>query len=160
MAQQQEDPEIAEITRFLKTGALPDEPKKARLITFRARSMLIDEGVLYWMDEKANKRAVVPHHLRQQILEQAHGGRMAGHFAVKRTYQSLVKVWWWEGMYTDVKAYCSNCPQCAIVSGTGRAIRPLLHPIPVQKPFQIVGNGFAQNSCRKQPCGGFPGLLI
>lgn len=48
--------------------------------------------------------------------------------------------WWWEGMYSDTREHCKNCPQCAIVSGTtvGK-LRPPLRPIPVQRAFQIVG---------------------
>ena len=42
-------------------------------------------------------------------------------------------------MYTDVVKYCSNCPQCAIVNGSGRVNKPPLSPIPVQRPFQIMG---------------------
>ena len=42
-------------------------------------------------------------------------------------------------MYKDTMQYCRSCPQCAIVSGVGRNTRPPLHPIPVQRPFQILG---------------------
>ena len=42
-------------------------------------------------------------------------------------------------MYTDVLAYCKKCPECAVVTGAGRQHRPPLHPIPVQRPFQIIG---------------------
>ena len=42
-------------------------------------------------------------------------------------------------MYTDVYKYCRGCPQCATATGGGRKSKPLLHPIPVQRPFQIIG---------------------
>ena len=42
-------------------------------------------------------------------------------------------------MYTDVYKYCHGCPQCATATGGGRKSKPLLHPIPVQRPFQIIG---------------------
>ena len=42
-------------------------------------------------------------------------------------------------MYSDALHYARNCPECAIVSGGGQQHRPALHPIPVQRPFQIVG---------------------
>ena len=41
-------------------------------------------------------------------------------------------------VYSDVADYCANCPQCAIVNPSGRVNRPPLHPIPVQRVFQIV----------------------
>ena len=42
-------------------------------------------------------------------------------------------------MYTDVMNYVNNCPQRAIVEGTGRKQKPLLQPIFTELPFQIVG---------------------
>ena len=42
-------------------------------------------------------------------------------------------------MYTDVYEKVKSCPECAIVSGGGRKRKPPLHPIPVQRPFQIIG---------------------
>ena len=41
-------------------------------------------------------------------------------------------------MYKDCIDYCRNCVECA-VKGTGKLQRPPLHPIPVQRPFQILG---------------------
>ena len=42
-------------------------------------------------------------------------------------------------MYRDVTEHCSSCPQCAVVNTSGWVHQPLLQPIPVQGPFQIVG---------------------
>ena len=42
-------------------------------------------------------------------------------------------------MYCDTVKFCKSCPECAIVSGVGRRNKPPLCPIPVQRPFQIVG---------------------
>ena len=42
-------------------------------------------------------------------------------------------------MYRDIVNYTKNCPQCAIVTGTGRKQQPPMHSIPVDRPFQIVG---------------------
>ena len=42
-------------------------------------------------------------------------------------------------MYGATQQFVKNCLECAIVSGTGQHLPPLLHPIPVKHPFQIVG---------------------
>ena len=42
-------------------------------------------------------------------------------------------------MYTDAVEFCKSCPLCAIVSGGERHVKQPLHPIPMQKPFQIIG---------------------
>ena len=42
-------------------------------------------------------------------------------------------------MHRDCVQFARNCPECAIVSGGGKVAKPPLHPIPVARPFQIVG---------------------
>ena len=64
---------------------------------------------------------------------------MAGHFSGDKLYKTLVRHWWWTGMYSDVTKHCASCPQCAIVNGNKRINRPPLSPIPVQRSFQIIG---------------------
>ena len=68
-----------------------------------------------------------------------HRGVTGGHFSGKRTYNALAYHWWWEGMFVDAVKYAENCPECTIVTGTGRHNKPPLHPIPVSRPFQIIG---------------------
>ena len=63
---------------------------------------------------------------------------MAGHFSGNRLFATLSRHWWWETLYRDCIAFCKNCAKCVMVSGSGRIQRPLLHPIPVQKSFQIM----------------------
>ena len=33
----------------------------------------------------------------------------------------------------------AGCPECAVVYGRERVVRPKLHPIPVSWPLQIIG---------------------
>ena len=93
---------------------------------------------VYFIDPKAKglKRAAVPQHLQCQ---EAHSGSMGGHFAGARVYKTLTRHWWWDTMYNNVHQYCKSCPECAIATGGSRPSKPLLSPIPVQRPFQIVG---------------------
>ena len=42
-------------------------------------------------------------------------------------------------MFNDAVRFTKACPECAIVTGTGQRIKPPLHPIPVSRPFQILG---------------------
>ena len=99
------------------------------------------DNILYFIDSKhkGKRRAAVPAHLQEKILKENHGGVMAGHFSGDRLFKLVSNKWWWETLYRDSITYCRNCPECAVVSGVGRAGRPLLHPIPVGRPFQIWG---------------------
>ena len=139
--EQRKDGEVAEIIIYLENGDLPSETKCAQRIVLQKSLFIILDGVLFYLDPKQDhhRRIVVPSHLREQVLTEAHSGLMGGHFAAKKTYAALVRHWWWDGMYRDTVRFTSNCPQCVTVTGGGHHHRPPLHPIPVSCPFQIVG---------------------
>ena len=139
--EQRRDDGIREIISYMEDGELPPDLKKSRKTAAQATQFVLSEGILYFLDAKRHykKRAVVPSHLRKTLIEDVHGGPLGGHFAANRLYNTLVRSWWWDGMYRDVEYHCKNCPQCAIVTGAGRPGRPPLKPIPVSRPFQILG---------------------
>lgn len=139
--EQKKDQRIVELMTYLGTEALPKEEQRARKIVAQASLFGIEDGVLYYIDPKrrSRKRVVVPDHLKERLMESVHGGPLAGHFSNNRLYNLLVQAWWWDGMYTDVAKHCKNCPQCNFAAGAGTAGNPPLQPIPVQRPFQIVG---------------------
>ena len=139
--EQKKDPELKALLASLDRGELPSDRKEAHRITVQALQFTVIDGLLYFVDPKAGsrKRVVVPAHLRESILKESHGGVYAGHFSGGKLYNTICRSWWWPTMYRDVMEYCKNCPDCAVVSGTGRKYVPPLHPIPVQRPFQIFG---------------------
>ena len=139
--EQRKDGSLRDLITYLEEGELPSDTKLARKIAAQATQFVILDGLLYFLDPKKSckKRAVVPVHLRQKLIEEIHGGPMAGHFTTNRLYNALAHTWWWEGMFRDVDRHCKNCPQCAVVTGAGRPGRPPLKPIPVSRPFQILG---------------------
>ena len=157
-SEQRKDPVITEIIAYLEQDELPSDQKRARKVAAQSSQFALIDGILYYVDQVHNcrKRVVVPSHLQQSILQENHSGPMAGHFSGARVHDTLSRRWWWEGMYTDCLKHCKNCPQCAVVSGTGRVQRPPLHPIPVQRAFQILGD---KDKARKPICGGVPGFL-
>ena len=140
-ASQREDPEVKEIIDFLLDNKLPEEEKRKQKVATQAPLFTMVDDILYYVNPKQNneKRVVVPKHLRDEIMKENHSGRMAGHFSGSRLYNTLVHHWWWEGMYKDALDHSKRCPQCAIVSGGGHVHKPPLHPIPVERAFQILG---------------------
>ena len=81
--QQQLDPDVNKIFRYLKHQELPAEEKQAQKIAAQGPLFAVLDGILYYVDSRRGdrKRAVVPSHLRQRILQENHNGPMAGHFA-------------------------------------------------------------------------------
>ena len=138
---QREDLFICDMALYLEHGTLPDDTNKGRKVAALSVHFTLLDKILYYIDGKCNiqKRVVVPQAIEQQVLKEGHSGLTGGHFSGKRTYNALARHWWWEHMYSDCVKYCKSCPECAIVSGVGRRNKPPLSPIPVERPFQIIG---------------------
>ena len=139
--EQKKDQKLRQIFNYLEAELLPENADEAKNVVKQAPNFVIVDSILYFSDPKHQNRhrVAVPSHLQRQILSEYHGGVMAGHFSGSRLYNTLCRRWWWKSMYQDAVDFCKNCAQCAVVSGTGRSIRPPLHPIPVSRPFQILG---------------------
>ena len=139
--EQGRDPHLRDLMCYLTDGTLPDEEAVAQRLMAQAPQFTVSEGTLYLLDtrQKDGLRVVVPDHLREDLLREYHGGKMAGHFSGPRLYKALAHRWWWQGMYSDCLRHAKSCPQCVVVGGTVRVRKPPLQPIPVDRLFQIVG---------------------
>ncbi len=140
-AEQRKDTSLREIVDYLERGTLPSNTDRSRKLLLQSTRFQILDGIIYFIDprQRNHQRAVVPIQLRQQVLKDVHSGSYGGHFSGQRLYNTLATKWWWEWMLSDAKKYAASCPECAIVAGNGRTTRPPLHPIPVSRPFQILG---------------------
>ena len=139
--EQRKDPRVLEVITLLENGELPADERRARKLALQEHLFVVIDRVLYHLDpkQKHRRQAVVPENMRVQIMEESHRGPMAGHFPGHQLFTTLSRHWWWEGMYNDARKYVDGCPECTVVSGGGRVQRPPLHPIPVSRPFQIIG---------------------
>ena len=139
--EQRKDSSLAPLIQYLTDGSLPQEASTSKLVVAKAPSFALLDKILYHVDIKQHqgKQAVVPMHLREKIMHEYHQGRMSGHFSRPRLYRTISRTWFWERMFTDIIEFCNSCPQCDIAIGTGKALKPPLHPIPVDRVFQIVG---------------------
>ena len=80
----------------------------------------------------------MPGQLRPEVLQEAHAGCFAAHFAEKKVYDRLRRSVWWKGMKADVRRHCRSCLVCASRKGTRGTLKPPLQPIPVGGPFHRV----------------------
>ena len=140
-SEQRKDPYLFQVIQYLESGILPDDAKIDRKIVAESDLFALVEGILYYIDPKRGhkKRAAVPSHLVQQVLDSMHSGPFSGHFSGLKMYDTLVRSWWWPGMYVKTMSYCQSCPQCCAVRGGTKMNKPPLQPIPVSRPFQILG---------------------
>ena len=117
--EQGRDPRLKEIIDFLEQGDLPEEEKRARQIALQKSQFTLQGNILYYLDHKQghHKRVAVSAHLREQLLTETHSSLSGGHFGIKKTYGALARHWGWDGMYSAVVKFVTNCPECTIVTG-------------------------------------------
>lgn len=83
---------------------------------------------------------VVPMPYRVEILKLAHDNPLAGHLGIKKTYNRILRHFFWPGLKGDVARFCKSCHWCQVSGKPNQTIPPApLYPIPaVGEPFERV----------------------
>lgn len=108
----------------------------------------VDAGVLMrkWTPHKTGEdwdtvwQVVVPSPLRQQVLSLAHNPAWSGHLGITKTYNRVLRHFFWPGLKSDIVQYCKTCHVCQVIGKVNQPVpRVPLHPIPViGEPFARV----------------------
>ena len=83
---------------------------------------------------------VMPTDYRKDLLQLAHEVPLAGHLGINKTYDKLIRHFYWPGIKTSTKKFCNSCDTCqkAGKPKPGIAIAPL-KPITIkERPFERV----------------------
>ena len=82
----------------------------------------------------------MPTDYRKDLLQLAHEVPLAGHLGINKTYDKLIRHFYWPGIKTSTKKFCNSCDTCqkAGKPKPGIAIAPL-KPITIkERPFERV----------------------
>lgn len=76
----------------------------------------------------------------QHVLGLVHDHLWLGHLGITKTYNYVLKHFFWPGMKADVAHYCKTCSTCQIIDKPNQAVPPApLHPgTAVGEPFDHV----------------------
>ena len=77
--EQRKDPKVLELIKYLEDGTLPCDEKQCCRVVAQSTLFALVDGVLFYVNPKRKhqKRAVVPDHLREEIMQSVHGGPFA-----------------------------------------------------------------------------------
>ena len=78
-------------------------------------------------------QVVIPTPFRRQVLTLAHENPWAGHLGVNKTYQRLLRHFFWPKMKSYVVQHCRTCPTCQLAgkpnpTSSGTSYRGALQP--------------------------------
>lgn len=99
-----------------------------------------------WSPPKAEEdwstvyQVVVPKPYRLHALSVAHEHELSGHVGIRKTYDSLLKHFFWPSMKSDVAKFCKSCHACQLAGKPNQVIPPApLKPIPaLGEPFERI----------------------
>lgn len=74
------------------------------------------------------------------MLSLAHDHELSGHLGITKTYNRILRHFFWPGLKSDVAAFCRSCHTCQYVGQPNQVIPPApLSPIPaIGEPFEHV----------------------
>ncbi|XP_030276904.1 uncharacterized protein LOC115583846 [Sparus aurata] len=137
VAEQQSDPSIRE--RWEVAGTVAD-------VKDRAHGYFLEKGVLVRKWVPCNEvgvghplfQVVVPAKFRKLVLQVSHD--QSGHQGVRKTYDRILRYFFWPRLKKDVSEYIKSCHTCQITGKPNQVIKPApLHPIPaIGEPFEHI----------------------
>lgn len=67
---------------------------------------------------------VVPALFRTNVMSLAHDIPWSGHLGVTKTYNRLLRHFFWPGMKQDVACFCRTCSTCQVVEKPNQVVSP------------------------------------
>ena len=135
---QRQDQNLAAIIHYLETGILPSDERLARSIALSASQYVLEDDVLYRVEQDSTLRVIPPTDQRERLFWEAHRGVFDAHLSDVKVHSELRRHYWWDGMRRDITAWTRGCVACNS-HALGRAVHPPLTPIPVGGPFDRIG---------------------
>ncbi len=113
-AKEQDKDEILRGLRlYLLNKSLPTNKTLAQLVHRMSQECFVLNGVV-WRRLGANYQhrsvLLVPQHLIPDILHEAHGHFLAGHFGISKTKERLLQSYYWPNMESDISEHLRRAP--------------------------------------------------
>ena len=135
---QREDAALGPVLRWMEEGS--EKPPWERVAAYgpetkalwqQWEALGVKEGVLHKKWESSDGTSIVwqvilPKKMREDVVREAHSGKVSGHFGVKKTYARLAQRAYWVGMRQDAKEWVKACEVCRAKMGPHRrGVAPL-----------------------------------
>ena len=125
-----------------KEEAKSKPPMYRRLLQLWDQLILV-EGVLWRQYQSSNGQSsllqlVVPISMKEQVLQELHGGVATGHLGWDKTLERLKVRFYWPGYHKDVKLWCQQCQECLKRKSPPQKRKAPMQTLTAGSPMQIV----------------------
>ena len=92
-------------------------------------------------DDKGQPKRLlcVPHSIRQEVLQEIHGGLTGGHFGFFKVAGKVRDRFYWPKRDKTIRKFLRSCTCCQFRKIDQGKPKGLLQPISIDKPFDLVG---------------------
>ena len=116
---QSKDKKLRALYDFLMNGTLPDPITDLyRFIKMYQADSFVEDGLIWRRLRRPGEadRVVlyVPYNMKSDILEEAHGSELAGHFGQLKTKERILQSYFWSGMDGDIEQHIRTCHKCQL----------------------------------------------
>lgn len=112
-----------ELSEILNSNKTPD-------------AYLVLNNTLYRCDKEGNRKLVVPHELKCELIWFYH--EYLGHCGIEKTALAIKQRFTWRGLYEDVRNELNICQDCNTNKIVNRSYEGPLHPIISNRPLELV----------------------
>ena len=108
------------VAKYLSTLVRPAEMNNRKYTAFKKKALkfFIQDGELFRRKSKnvPFRRVVNKPENQAEIIVYQHN--LGGHRGVKGTYKRVTALYWWDGLYKNVKAHCNSYHECQVRNNT------------------------------------------
>jgi len=130
--EQNKDDLFRHLRLYLLNRVLLENNKIAQLVYKMAHDCCVLNGVVFkWLGSNLQHQSMlmVPQHLIKQILSEAHGHLLSGHFGISKTKHHILQSYYWPNMDKDIIEHLKTCDKCQVTK-TSKVLTELLSPLP------------------------------
>ncbi len=118
-----------DVSRYLLSQALPDDPLRAKIIKQIGPHLFQEQDVLK-IRSSQNDLIILPRSLANAAIDNAHGTLLTGHGGIDKTVARIRQLYYWPSLIVDVQQRLKECLRCqkALKSAP---MAENLHPLPL-----------------------------
>nr|CAD2184404.1 unnamed protein product [Meloidogyne enterolobii] len=129
--------EFKGLYEFLEKRILPNDQNESQSIIARCQNVILNDGLLYFVDKEGELKLFVPREFRKELLEERHEGVCAGHQSGKKLFRQLNERYFWPNMRAECNTIALNCRICSHAR-KARVNQPELQMRKTSEPLELV----------------------
>jgi transposase InsO family protein len=107
------DEDLQRLKQAVLTGkGLAELSRDVRAEIVTKRIVVSEDGLLFRKNPHGKPVPMVPKAVRADLVEYFHTARVFQHQGYQRTYATMQQWYYWRGMRTDVRQFCTSCQVC------------------------------------------------